>query len=146
MIRAIKKLGFAVKLDTNGSRPEIVEQLLTEKTVDYWAIDRKASLARYPLLTGIASGSALVEKTSQMIRQATDEHEFRTTVIREFHSPEEIELIGKELTGARRLVLQQFRPHVTLDPQLYHSTAYTSEEMDALCSRVRPYVQETYWR
>lgn len=146
MIRAIKKLGFAVKVDTNGSCPAMVEQLLSEKTVDYWAIDRKASLSRYPLLTGVDFDPSLVEKTSQMIRTSTVAYEFRTTVIRELHPPEELELIGKELAGAKLLVLQQFRPQVTLDPQMQHKTAYTDEEMESLCSLIKPYVRTVLWR
>jgi pyruvate formate lyase activating enzyme len=81
-----------------------------------------------------------------MVMNATDAYEFRTTVIREFHSPEEIVQIGKELCGARRLILQQFRPSVTLDPSLRHATAYTNDEMERLCTSVKPYIKECSWR
>ena len=81
-----------------------------------------------------------------MIMHATDTYEFRTTVIRELHAPDEIVQIGKELAGAQRLILQQFRPTVTLDPALATATAYSNEEMEALCASVRPYVKECSWR
>ena len=146
LIQAIRKMGFSIKLDTNGSRPEMVEQLIAEKTVDYWAMDRKASLARYQLLAGVSFDPSVVVRTSQLVMDATDSYEFRTTVIRELHSPEEIVQIGKELCGARRLILQQFRPAVTLDPSLQHATAYTNDEMERLCTSVKPYVSECTWR
>lgn len=146
LIRAIKKMGFSVKLDTNGSCPQMIEKLLSENTVDYWAMDWKASVARYHVLTGVQIDPAIIVKSSQLIRQATEEYEFRTTVIREFHSPEEIVQIGKELNGAHRLILQQFRPAVTLDPALQRATAYTKEEMDNLCDSIKPYIKECSWR
>jgi pyruvate formate lyase activating enzyme len=146
LIRTIKEMGFAIKLDTNGSCPEMVERLISERTVDYWAMDRKASLARYHLLTGVPCNTASVVASSQMVVNATDDYEFRTTVIRNLHSPEEIVQIGKELCGARRLILQQFRPAVTLDPALQHATAYSHEEMEQLCTSVKSYVKECSWR
>jgi len=145
-ITAVKALGFAVKLDTNGSRPSVVEQLLHENLVDYWAMDRKASLARYHILAGLAVDTSSILKTSELVMEATDAYEFRTTVIREYHSPEEIVQIGKELAGARRLILQQFRSAVTLDPLFQQATAFSGEEMELLCQSVRPYVGECSWR
>jgi pyruvate formate lyase activating enzyme len=146
LIKAIKKMGFAIKLDTNGSRPEMVERLISERIVDYWAMDRKSSIARYHLLAGVSFDPSIIVTTSQMVIDSTDEYEFRTTVIRELHSPEEIVQIGKELCGARKLILQQFRPAVTLDPSFQHATAYSNEEMEHLCTSIRPYVKECYWR
>ena len=145
-IRAVKELGFFVKLDTNGSRPQVIEQLLAARCVDYWAMDRKASLARYHLLTGTEVDRAAIEKSTQLLIHGETDHEFRTTVIREFHPPEEVVQIGKELAGASRLILQQFRPEVTLDPQLRTATAYTHQEMEGLCATVRPYIANCSWR
>lgn len=145
-IRQIRQLGFSVKLDTNGSRPDVVESLLSEHLVDYWAMDRKASLARYSLLAGVAIDPSLIIRTSKLVMAATDAYEFRTTVIREYHSPEEIVQIANELAGARRLILQQFRPDVTLDPAFRQSTAYSAPEMEHLCALVRPIIPECHWR
>jgi pyruvate formate lyase activating enzyme len=145
-IRTVRQMGFSVKLDTNGSRPAVVEQLLAEGLVDYWAMDRKASLARYSPLAGVPIDPAAIIRTSQLVMDATDAYEFRTTVIREFHPAEEVVQIAKELQGARRLILQRFKPEVTLDPALQKATAYTDEEMESLCQSVRPYITNCSWR
>jgi pyruvate formate lyase activating enzyme len=145
-IRTIKEMGFAIKVDTNGSRPAMVRQLISENLVDYWAMDRKASLSRYHLLAGVSVDTSAIEETAQLIMNSSKDYEFRTTVIRELHSPEEIIQIGKELRGARRLILQQFRPGITLDPSLQYATAYTREEMDNLCSSLKRYVKECFFR
>ena len=145
-IRAVRQMGFCIKLDTNGSRPEVVQQLLEERLVDYWAIDRKASLARYPQLTGVPMDPSVVVRSSRLVMEATDAYEFRTTVVRELHSPEEMLQIARELHGARRLILQRFRPEVTLDPALRTATAYTDEEMDQLCQSIRSFIADCSWR
>jgi pyruvate formate lyase activating enzyme len=145
-IRAVRQMGFSIKLDTNGSRPQVVEQLLKEGLVDYWAMDRKASLARYSHLAGVSIDPTTIVRTSQLVMAATDDYEFRTTVIREFHSSEEVLQIAKELQGARRLILQKFRPDVTLDVKLQKATAYTDEEMESFCQSARSYVIDCSWR
>ena len=145
-IRTVKHMGFCVKLDTNGSRPEVVESLLKEGLIDYWAVDRKASLARYSQLVGVPLDPAIIVRASRLIMEATDAYEFRTTVIRELHSPEEVLQIAHELSGARRLILQRFRSDVTLDPALQKATAYSDEEMESLCQSVRPYIADCSWR
>jgi pyruvate formate lyase activating enzyme len=145
-IRKVRSLGFKIKLDSNGSRPDVVEALIKENLVDYWAIDRKASLARYPQITGIAIDTKLIAKTSQLIMDSTTPYEFRSTLIREYHPPEEVECIAKELSGAKQLILQQFRPAVTLDPKFQKATPYSDEEMGVLLSLVKPHVHTCSWR
>ena len=145
-IRTVKQMGFCVKLDTNGSRPEVVEALLKDKTVDYWAIDRKASLRRYAQLAGVPVDMEAIVHTSQLIMDTADAYEFRTTVIREFHPLEEVVQIAKELQGAKSLILQRFRPEVTLDPAFKKATAYADEEMEPLCLACRPFVPNCTWR
>jgi pyruvate formate lyase activating enzyme len=145
-IKKIKQLGFAVKLDTNGSLPNVIEALLHTDLIDYWAIDRKASLANYSKISGVHIEPEIISKSSALIMNATENYEFRTTVIREFHPPEEIHTIAQELTHSRRYILQQFHPHTTLDPSLGASIAYSPAEMENLCAIARPYVQECFWR
>ena len=145
-IKKIKDLGFSVKLDTNGSRPDVIEALLQTNLIDYWAVDRKASLSKYSHIAGVQVEPEIIQRSSSLIMNATENYEFRTTVIREFHPPEEIRTIAQELTLARRYILQQFRPNVTLDPSLGSSVAYSPDEMELLCTIARPFVQECCWR
>jgi len=145
-LRKIKDLGFAVKLDTNGDRPDIVERLLSENLVDYWAMDRKASLPRYSQVSGIDLKPQTIEASSSLIMNSGLPYEFRTTLVRELHPPEEVGLIAEEIKGADRYVLQQFRPLITLDPKLQSASPYNDEEMEQLCKRARPLVKECLWR
>jgi len=145
-IRAIKALGFAIKLDTNGDHPKIIEELVQENLVDYWAMDRKASLPRYEKISGVKLNPQDIVTSSNLIMHSGVPYEFRTTVVRELHPKEEAELIAQEIKGADRYVLQQFRPLITLDAKLQTATPYSDEEMDDLCESARPFVKECSWR
>lgn len=145
-IKRIKDLGFSVKLDTNGSHPNVIEALLQSGLVDYWAVDRKASLSNHSKLSGVQIDAKILSLSASLIMNATENYEFRTTVIQEFHPPEEIVAIAQEIAHARRYILQQFRPHTTLDPALGSFKAYDPVQMDDLCALARPYVQECSWR
>lgn len=145
-IAKVKELGFAIKLDTNGSCPEIIETILATDLIDYWAIDRKASLNRYAVVSGSPIDVQKVVKSSLLIQKSHRPYEFRTTVIPRFHSFEEVQTIAKEISGAETYYLQQFRPEHTLDPLLRTEKAYTAEEMKQLCTICRPYVKNCFWR
>jgi len=145
-MQTIKGMGFAIKLDTNGDHPDIIEQLIAEKLVDYFAMDRKASLPRYEKISGVKIDPQDIVKSSQLIMQSGVPYEFRTTLVRELHPKEEAALIAQEIAGADRYVLQQFRPLITLDTKLQTATPYSDEEMDALCELARPFVKECSWR
>lgn len=145
-IRTVRSMGFEIKLDSNGSRPEVLEQLIHEHLVDYFALDRKASLAHYSVITGVPTNTQHIEQSSHLVMNSSIPYEFRTTVIKEFHPPEEVERIAQELSGAKRLILQQFRPAVTLDPKLQQATPYSDDEMGALVALAAPHVQECSWR
>jgi len=145
-IRTIKELGFAVKLDTNGDHPDIIEKLVTEKLVDYWAMDRKASLPRYEKISGVKIDIEDIVKSSNLIIDSGVPYEFRTTLVRELHPKEEPMLIAQEIQGADRYVLQQFRPLITLDTNLQTASPYSDEEMESLCETARPFVKECSWR
>jgi len=145
-LTTIKTMGFAIKLDTNGDHPEMIERLIRKNLVDYWAMDRKASLPRYAQITGIPIDTRKIEQSSSLIIQSGLPYEFRTTLVRELHPPEEVEHIARELHGVNRFILQQFRPLITLDPKLQTASPYNDEEMTSLCERAKPYVQECFWR
>jgi len=145
-LRCVKDLGFEVKLDTNGDNPYVVEQLIEEKTVDYFAMDIKASAARYSVVSGVAIDPEQIWKSVSLIMNSSCSYEFRTTVVKELHEPEEIPRIAQHIQGASKFFLQQFRPLVTLDPALQSATPYSADEMEALCESARPYVQHCAWR
>ena len=104
----IKEMGFSVKLDTNGSRPEVLRDLVAQGLVDYVAMDIKNSPEKYAMTCGGADIlSAVRESTAYLMSGAVD-YEFRTTVVDPIHTEEDIRAIGAWLRGAKRYYLQSF--------------------------------------
>lgn len=109
-VRAVKSLGFAVKLDTNGSRPQILKRLVSEGLIDYVAMDIKNSREKYPLTCGLDDEydlSAIEESVSFLMSGAVD-FEFRTTLVDPLHDGDDIRLIGEWLCGEEKFFLQKF--------------------------------------
>ncbi len=108
-LRRVKELGYAVKLDTNGSFPERLKALVSEGFVDYVAMDIKNAKEKYPLTVGIDSFSLdAVEKSVAFLLSGKVEYEFRTTVVKEFHTLSDIESIARWIAGAEKYFLQNF--------------------------------------
>lgn len=108
-IRKLRALGYAVKLDTNGCYPDKLRAILSEKLVDYVAMDVKNSPAKYAETVGIpAFDLSPVRESVQLIMSSGIDYEFRTTVVGEFHTAEDIVEIAEWLRGARHYYLQNF--------------------------------------
>ena len=108
-IRRIKEMGYAVKLDTNGTIPEKLKGLVTEGLVDYVAMDIKNSLETYAITCGLDRLD--LEKIKESVSYLKEGHvpyEFRTTVTKNFHSAQEFESIGQWLMGSEKYYLQNF--------------------------------------
>ena len=116
VLRRVRDLGFETKLDTNGSRPEVIETLLVDDLVDFVAMDVKAPLERYPEVAGVAADG--VERSIELLLNATIEVEFRTTVVPGLLEWADILAIGELVRRAPRYVLQPFVPGKTLLPGL----------------------------
>ena len=108
-LRDVKALGFAVKLDTNGCYPEALAAILKEGLVDYVAMDIKNRPEKYAETVGIPGfDAAPVLESAELLKKSGVDYEFRTTVVRELHTAEDIRTIGEWLKGAKRWFLQQF--------------------------------------
>lgn len=107
LLRAVKAMGFAVKLDTNGTNPGMLSELLREGLLDYVAMDIKNSPEKYSLTCG-GEHLAEVKKSAALLMESGTDYEFRTTVTKQLHTPEDIEAIGKWLAGAKGYYIQQF--------------------------------------
>ena len=107
-VRAVRRLGFAVKLDTNGTRSEVLKHLLAEGLLDYVAMDIKAPWACYEDVCGGPVDLEAIRASIQCLIEGTTPYEFRTTVLPYFQ-PEDISEIADIIHGAQRYVLQQFR-------------------------------------
>ena len=136
LIREMKELGYLVTLDTNGSFPERLKRLVGEGLLDYVAMDIKNSKKKYAATAGVeAFQIEPVEESARFLMEGNVPFEFRTTVVRELHSGEDIEEIGEWISGDEPYFLQSFEPsdHV---PDLRLS-AYGKEEMETLADILR---------
>lgn len=110
LLAALKDLDVAVRLDTNGSRPDMLSMLLAEGLVDSVALDVKTVPARYREVSPERDMAARVAECADMLISSEIEHEFRTTVIPGLVDPEELPRIARVLQGGRLYALQQYVP------------------------------------
>ena len=108
-IKEVKKLGYFVKLDTNGSFPKKMKELVVDGLVDYVAMDIKNSFDKYPSTAGcVQLNIADIEESIDFLLGDRVEYEFRTTVVNELHTVEDIENISKRIKGAKKYFIQNF--------------------------------------
>ena len=138
-LRQVKDRGFAVKLDTNGFFPDRLEALLRDGLVDYAAMDVKNSPEKYALTCGLESVDlAAVEKSIGLLTGSGIEYEFRTTVVKEYHTAEDIESIARWIKGAKRYFLQAFKDSGELLAD--GCSGCEEEELREMVRRAAPYV------
>ena len=107
-IKRIKEEGFAVKLDTNGTNPELLSELICEGLLDYVAMDIKNSIDKYELTAGTAVDMEKIKKSVELLLSEKVDYEFRTTVVKELHKKEDFLAISEWISGAKRYFLQTF--------------------------------------
>jgi len=107
-IADIKKLGFKIKLDTNGTNPSALQSLISEGLIDFVAMDIKASPENYNTICGVNVDLTAISSSINIIKNSSLEHQFRITLIKGYHSEEEIKKAG-ELTAGEVLVKQYFK-------------------------------------
>jgi len=109
-IRRIREIGYSVKLDTNGCYPEKLRELVDGGLVDYVAMDIKNTPEKYGATVGIDGFDVTpVLRSVEILKEGKVPYEFRTTVVEEYHSEEDFEIIGKILSGCEKYFLQQFK-------------------------------------
>jgi pyruvate formate lyase activating enzyme len=116
LLAALAEVGVPVKLDTNGTRPEVIRHLLAEQLVAFVALDVKTVPSRYTEVAARRGTASLVAESVETIIRSGVEHEFRTTVYPGSVDLADLPRIARALRGGRLYALQQFRPGHTLDP------------------------------
>lgn len=141
IILRVKNMGFAVKLDTNGSNPDMLEELLANKYLDFVAIDIKSTWDKYPIATGMDTVD--IEPICRSIRIMIDSgvpHEFRTTVVPGLVEAAEALSIAHTIQGAQAYYLQQFNPEVTLSAKYGLVKPFSAQELERIASACSEYV------
>lgn len=126
---SLKSLGFKVKLDTNGSDPAKVSELVKGKAVDYVALDIKTSPEKYSEVTGSSLTFDSVQATLEVLRSSGIKYELRTTCVPDMVTMEDFASIRDRIGRVRTYYLQQFRAENTLDSSLSQVTPYLKETM-----------------
>ena len=145
LLEAIHALGYPVKLDTNGSHPRALVDLVERKLVDYVAMDVKNSLERYPETVGVPGlDVGPIRESVGFLLEGMVDYEFRTTVVREFHDSDSFRAIGPWLAGAKRYFLQSFVDRDTVIQEGLHP--WGREELEEFAAIVRPWVPEVALR
>ncbi|MBN1959046.1 MAG: anaerobic ribonucleoside-triphosphate reductase activating protein [Desulfuromonadales bacterium] len=146
-ISTLKARGLQVKLDTNGLAPAVIEELLREQLVDYYAVDIKTSLNRYGELHTAPVNVNALGRTVELLKQAEKiEVEFRTTCIPHLVAEKEIDEIGGLLKDAPLWVLQQYVPEHAMIADWQEYTAYEPERLRALAVKAEAYVDQVQVR
>ncbi len=129
----VKKMGFLVKLDTNGTNPALLAHLTENGLVDYIAMDIKATPHRYKEVVGVKVDTSKIKESVRIIMQSAADgkidYEFRTTVFPEFFGEEDAKEVGKWVKGANRYVLQKPRTEKTLNGKFKPKKLYTDSEL-----------------
>lgn len=147
----LHRLGFLVKLDTNGYLPGVLQEAIEHGVVDYVAMDIKAPLDRYAEAAGKAIDVTRVARSVDLLIGRGGaahgiEYEFRTTVVPGILHEEAVAQIGEWIAGARVYSLQQFVPRNTLDPAMMKQQPYPADRIRAMADLVAPYVERVQVR
>jgi len=140
LAKVLKAAGMKVKLDTNGSFPEVIEALIAEDLVDYVAMDIKAPLdfESYSRSAGITDRRAFerVKGSIDLLFEGRVDYEFRMTVVPALHLPSDLQQVAEQLKGAARFVIQNYVPRDTIDPSFLDEAPYDPERLEEFRDKV----------
>lgn len=127
LIKNIKDLGLSIKIDTNGSNPDMLQELIDENLIDYVAMDIKNTFDKYEITTGCKVNIDNIKRSINIIENSNLEYEFRTTIVKELHNKENIKNIVKMLNKKSKYYIQNF---VNSDGVLNKNlSGFTKEEL-----------------
>jgi pyruvate formate lyase activating enzyme len=147
LCRRIHKFGVRVKVDTNGSFPYSLKKLIRLGLVDYVAMDVKAPLGpKYSAACGRPIDVAPIRRSIRLLQEGDIEYEFRSTLVPGLIDPEDVPELGRALSGARVVALQQFNPENARTESLRGVKPYTLAQAEAMAQQLRPLVREVRLR
>ena len=141
LCKKIKKLGYSIKLDTNGTNPKMLKQLIDEKLVDYVAIDIKSSKEKYDKATNVKSDVNAVSESVKMLINGNVDYEFRTTVLPGLVDVSDMKKIGEWIKGAKRYYIQQFIPIKTLNDSYMEKPSHNHDTLHEMKEIMEEYVE-----
>jgi len=145
-IKKIKQMGFLVKLDTNGTNPEMIRHLIDKDLIDYVAMDIKAPLLRYSQVVGTEVDILTISQSIELIKRSGIEYEFRSTLVQDLLSEDEVLDIGNLLGKTTKYFLQNFVPSKTLNEKFMKAVPFSAEKITTLRDKFHLKYSEVYVR
>ncbi len=138
----VKQHGFLVKVDTNGTNPGMLKQLIEAGSIDYIAMDIKAPPEKYEEIAKVKVDKEAIKESVELIKSSGISYEFRTTVLPKFLRGDDLLSIGKWLKGSTLYCLQQFSPQGDLiDKSLKEAKRYSGEELHSFAQKLKPFFE-----
>lgn len=137
LVRPIKQMGYKVKLDTNGTNPEMVKSLVEKGLLDYVAVDIKATVDKYHEVAGCFVNTDKIKETIRYLMETNIDYEFRTTILPDLDKNDIKEIAGY-IEGSSKYVIQQFRNKVTLDKECESMSPYKQDYIFEITENIKP--------
>ncbi len=136
-MKKIKEKGFLIKLDTNGTNPDVLKTAIKGKLVDYLAMDIKAPWDKYFQVAGVDVEIKKIQESIKIIKESGIDYEFRTTVIPGMHTKEDIIKIAQEIKPAKKYCLQNFQQKKTINPKFESLQPYSKEFLEEIVKEIK---------
>lgn len=146
-VQRIKAMGFLVKLDTNGTNPDLLEELISRKLLDYVAMDIKAPLCKYEEIARVPVNMDAITQSIELLKHALIPHEFRTTIDKSLLTTKDIIDMAALLQGEELYILQQCVTSKVLDKAfMENSKPYDDRQLDNVVTQAQKYVKRCFVR
>jgi pyruvate formate lyase activating enzyme len=145
-ISRLKGMEYLVKVDTNGSIPNVLEEWIQSQLVDYIAMDIKGPLEKYGEITRSEIEPDKILQSIRILMSSVVDYEFRTTVVQSLLTGDDILKIARLIAGAKRYALQRFLASKTLDDSFMGKRTFSDEAFDLLTAEIRPFVKSLILR
>ncbi len=137
-IKKIKKMGYLVKLDTNGSSPQMLEKLIKDNLIDYVSMDIKAPKEKYQKVAGKKINVKNIERSIKILKDSGIDHEFRTTIVPTLLDKKDILKIARWIGPGGKYYLQNFRGEKTIDPKFEKVKPYPADYLFKIKKAISP--------
>jgi len=138
----IKNMGFLIKLETNGSFPEVIKTSIKKSFVDYLSMDIKGPFEKYDKIVRVKIDISKIKESINLIMNSGLNYEFKTTVVKSLITKKDFESIGNSIKGAKLYFLQKFVSIKLLDPDFSKEETYSDEEFEEIKNLMKNYVSE----
>lgn len=137
----VKEMGYFVKLDTNGTNPDILEAAINKNLIDYIAMDIKHVPKKYAEVTGYRNFKN-IKKSIEVVMNSGVEYEFRSTVLPRMHTHKDFEEMGEIIRGANKYFIQNFRSDTTLNKEYQKESSFTLAALEEIKKTMKKYVKD----